>query len=113
VNDWEEIADRLAESDAGGADGALGVLLRAADVHAAAELDTHVGYYDRAAADISQALEHVEDHGSEAAIALRSVQRTMSSVATALRRRAAELRGVDLRSAGVLVIPNDVTDEVE
>jgi hypothetical protein len=59
----------------------------------AAELDTHVGYYDRAAADISQALEHVEDHGSEAAIALRSVQRTMSSVAGALRRRAAELRG--------------------
>lgn len=59
----------------------------------ATELDTHVAYYDRAAADISQALEHVEDVGSEAAVALRAVQRTMSSVASTLRRRAGELRG--------------------
>lgn len=94
MNDWKEIADRLAASDAGWYNpDAFDAMMRAAEVHAAAELDTHVGYYDRAAADISQALEHVEDHGSEAAIALRSVQRTMSSVAGALRRRAAELRG--------------------
>ena len=67
----------------------------------AIELDTHVVYYDRAAADISQALEHVEDVGSEAAVALRAVQRTMSGVATTLRRRAGELRGEQPASAWV------------
>lgn len=64
-----------------------------ARVQRAAELDVHVDYYERAAGDISQALEYVEDTGTEAAVALRATQRTMSSVATSLRRRAAELRG--------------------
>ena len=62
------------------------------------ELDMHVDYYERAAGDISQALEYVEDTGTEAAVALRATQRTMSSVATSLRRRAAELRGDDKAS---------------
>lgn len=64
----------------------------------AEELDTHVDYYERAAGDISQALEYVEDTGTEAAVALRATQRTMSSVATALRRRAADLRGEPARN---------------
>lgn len=64
-----------------------------ARVQRAAELDAHVGYYERAASDIAQALEFVEETGSEAAVALRATQRTMSSVATTLRRRAVELRG--------------------
>jgi hypothetical protein len=64
----------------------------------AAELDMHVDYYERAAGDISQALEYVEDTGTEAAVALRATQRTMSSVATSLRRRAAELRGEPVRN---------------
>lgn len=62
------------------------------------ELDMHVDYYERAAGDISQAIEYVEDTGTEAAVALRATQRTMSSVATSLRRRAAELRGEPVRN---------------
>lgn len=69
-----------------------------ARVQRAAELDVHVDYYERAAGDISQALEYVEDTGTEAAVALRATQRTMSSVATSLRRRAAELRGEPVRN---------------
>lgn len=69
-----------------------------ARVQRAAELDMHVDYYERAAGDISQALEYVEDTGTEAAVALRATQRTMSSVATSLRRRAAELRGEPVRN---------------
>ena len=90
MTNWFDVAVNTAS--AAPEDGAL-YLLRAADAHAADELVSHVAYYDRAAADISQALEHVEDVGSEAAVALRAVQRTMSGVATTLRRRAGELRG--------------------
>lgn len=94
MTDWKDVAEQLAASDAGWySDGAFAAMMRAADEHTAAELDTHVDYYERAAGDISQALEFVEDTGTEAAVALRATQRTMSSVATALRRRAAELRG--------------------
>jgi len=71
----------------------IGDEAKARQFAAADELDTHVGYYERAAHDIGQALEYVEDTGTEAAVALRATQRTMSSVATSLRRRAAELRG--------------------
>ena len=90
MTNWFDVAVNTAS--AAPEDGAL-YLLGVADAHAADELASHVAYYDRAAADISQALEHVEDVGSEAAVALRAVQRTMSSVATTLRRRAGELRG--------------------
>jgi hypothetical protein len=72
---------------------------------AAAELDEHVGYYERAAHDIGQALEYVEDTGTEAAVALRATQRTMSSVATSLRRRAAELRGETPKALAAMANP--------
>jgi len=111
VIDWEAVAGQLASGDAGWyPPEGFAAMLRAADLHTCAELDAHVDYYERAAGDISQALEFVEDTGTEAAVALRAVQRTMSSVATSLRRRAAELRGDAPFGQGVIMLPPQVTE---